>query len=186
MSPGKPPSAYRPDLRPMLTLAGVLVVVLVGWIVLSPRILPSATGDTAAALAGSWTLHQDDPASTTLALEGGGYRLEGAIEYQGSGTAAYVDGHLTLGADPTCPGVVGRYVVTLADVDRYGLPDQDRAQSMTLQAVEDRCADGLRAAALTAATWILRNSARPDVHGICDPPNSESAVSGHWPQPSGC
>jgi hypothetical protein len=38
----KPPSAYRPDLRPMLVLAGVLVVVILGWILLSPLILPPA------------------------------------------------------------------------------------------------------------------------------------------------
>jgi hypothetical protein len=34
----KPP--YRPDLRPMAILIGMLVVILVGWIVLSPLILP--------------------------------------------------------------------------------------------------------------------------------------------------
>jgi hypothetical protein len=39
---GKPPSAYRPDLRPMLVLAGLLVLVILGWIVLSPLILPPA------------------------------------------------------------------------------------------------------------------------------------------------
>jgi hypothetical protein len=38
-SPGsKPP--YRPDLRPMVVLIGMLVVILVGWIILSPVILP--------------------------------------------------------------------------------------------------------------------------------------------------
>jgi hypothetical protein len=185
MSPGKPPSAYRPDLRPMLILAGVLVVVVAGWIILSPRILPPA-GDPIAALAGSWTLHPDDPARTTLALESGSYRLEGAVEFQGSGAAAYGDGHLTLRADPTCPDAVGRYAVTLGDVDRYGLLDQFRAQSMTLVVVEDSCAGGVRAATLTAGPWILRRSARPDAHGICDPPTDEAAVTGHWPEPSGC
>jgi hypothetical protein len=38
--PRKPPSAYRPDLRPMLILAAVLVGVVIGWIILSPLILP--------------------------------------------------------------------------------------------------------------------------------------------------
>lgn len=38
----KPPSAYRPDLRPILILAGLLVAVILGWIVLSPLILPPA------------------------------------------------------------------------------------------------------------------------------------------------
>ncbi len=34
----KPP--YRPDLRPMLVLVGTLVIILLGWIILSPLILP--------------------------------------------------------------------------------------------------------------------------------------------------
>ena len=38
--PGKRPSDYRPDLRPMLILGGLLVLVVVAWIVLSPLILP--------------------------------------------------------------------------------------------------------------------------------------------------
>jgi hypothetical protein len=38
--PGKPPSQYQPDLRPMLILGGLLLVVIVGWIFLSPIILP--------------------------------------------------------------------------------------------------------------------------------------------------
>jgi hypothetical protein len=34
----RPP--YRPDLRPMFVLVGMLVAILVGWILLSPLILP--------------------------------------------------------------------------------------------------------------------------------------------------
>jgi hypothetical protein len=34
----KPP--YRPDLRPMAVLIGMLIVILFGWIILSPLILP--------------------------------------------------------------------------------------------------------------------------------------------------
>ena len=34
----RPP--YRPDLRPMAVLVGMLVIILVGWILLSPLILP--------------------------------------------------------------------------------------------------------------------------------------------------
>ena len=41
--PRKPPSSYRPDLRPMLILAAVLVGVVIGWIILSPIILPPPT-----------------------------------------------------------------------------------------------------------------------------------------------
>ena len=40
--PSRPPSSYRPDLRPMLILAGMLVLVIVGWVILSPMILPPA------------------------------------------------------------------------------------------------------------------------------------------------
>ena len=36
----KSPGDYRPDLRPMLILAGLLVAVIVGWILLSDAILP--------------------------------------------------------------------------------------------------------------------------------------------------
>ncbi len=39
--PQRPPSDYRPDLRPMLILAGLLLAVIVGWIILTPLILPS-------------------------------------------------------------------------------------------------------------------------------------------------
>jgi hypothetical protein len=39
--PQRPPSDYRPDLRPMLILAGLLLVVVVGWIILSSTILPA-------------------------------------------------------------------------------------------------------------------------------------------------
>ena len=38
--PRRPPSDYRPDLRPMLILAALLMVVVVAWILLSPVILP--------------------------------------------------------------------------------------------------------------------------------------------------
>ena len=38
--PRRPPGSYRPDLRPMIILAVVLVIVVVAWIVLSPMILP--------------------------------------------------------------------------------------------------------------------------------------------------
>jgi hypothetical protein len=37
----RPPGDYRPDLRPMLLLVVLLGLVLVGWIALSPLILPA-------------------------------------------------------------------------------------------------------------------------------------------------
>jgi hypothetical protein len=38
------PPDYRPDLRPMLILIALVVVVVVGWILLSPVILPGPQG----------------------------------------------------------------------------------------------------------------------------------------------
>jgi hypothetical protein len=38
--PRRSPPEYRPDLRPMLILAGLLAVVIVGWILISPLVLP--------------------------------------------------------------------------------------------------------------------------------------------------
>ena len=40
--PRRSPGDYRPDLRPMLILAGLLVAVVVGWILVSPLLLPGA------------------------------------------------------------------------------------------------------------------------------------------------
>lgn len=40
--PRRSPRDYRPDLRPMLILGGLLLVVIVGWILISPLLLPSA------------------------------------------------------------------------------------------------------------------------------------------------
>jgi hypothetical protein len=40
--PPRSPRGYRPDLRPILILAGVLVLVFVGWLLLGPAILPPA------------------------------------------------------------------------------------------------------------------------------------------------
>ncbi|HUG74310.1 MAG TPA: hypothetical protein VMM81_01350 [Acidimicrobiia bacterium] len=39
--PGRSPRDYRPDLRPMLILVGLLVAVVLAWLVVSPLILPS-------------------------------------------------------------------------------------------------------------------------------------------------
>jgi hypothetical protein len=34
------PGDYRPDLRPILILGGLLLAVIVGWILISPLVLP--------------------------------------------------------------------------------------------------------------------------------------------------
>ena len=40
--PGRSPRDYRPDLRPMLILVGLLFAVIVAWLFLSPLILPAS------------------------------------------------------------------------------------------------------------------------------------------------
>jgi hypothetical protein len=40
--PRRSPGDYRPDLRPMLILAALLAAVVIGWILLSPLVLPAA------------------------------------------------------------------------------------------------------------------------------------------------
>jgi hypothetical protein len=40
--PRRSPGDYRPDLRPMLILGGLLVAVVIGWILVSPLLLPAA------------------------------------------------------------------------------------------------------------------------------------------------
>jgi hypothetical protein len=179
------PSEYRPDLRPMLILAGLLVVIVLGWVLLAPRILPPADpGSATTGLEGRWTRTPDDALATTLALSGSSYSLEGALGFAGSGRAAREGDDLILTDDPACPDADGRYTVQLGDVDRHGLLPEHRAQTMTLSVLSDACAD--RADALAGAIWILRVSGRDGFYGICDPPNEEAAITGHWPEPSGC
>jgi hypothetical protein len=35
------PGDYRPDLRPVILLVSLLIVVVAGWLILSPLILPA-------------------------------------------------------------------------------------------------------------------------------------------------
>lgn len=178
------PSDYRPDVRPLLLLGALLLVVLLGWIWLGPRILPDAApAGSPGALDGRWTLTPDAPLATTLALVGGAYRLDGELPLTGGGAASVDGATLTVAGHADCPGT-GRYAIALGEVDRYGLLPQFRAQSLDLELVADPCP--ARAASLTGGTWILRASLRVGVHGICDPPNEEAAITGHWPEPSGC
>ena len=181
--PRRDPSHYRPDLRPMLILAGLLVAVVVGWVLLGPRILPSAGhGQSETGLDGRWTRTPDDPLATTLTIDGAGYALSGGLPFTGAGRASLEADVLLLADDRAC-STAGRYTVELGDVDRPGLLPEHRAQTLTLRPISDPCAE--RADAL-GGTWTLRASGRDGVHGICDPPNEEAAITGHWPEPSGC
>ena len=40
--PPRSPRDYRPDLRPIVLLAALLVLVVLGWLFLSPLVLPPA------------------------------------------------------------------------------------------------------------------------------------------------
>lgn len=182
----------------MLILVGLLVAVVIGWVVLGPRLLPSVepspidsrAPEAAAAspgrVDGQWTTTPDSPDRTTLQVRDGAYVLEGRLAYRGSGSLAATESELTFADDPACPGVKGRYSLSLGETERYGLLPQYRAQTMTLTLLDDACADGLRARALTASRWVLRASQRDGIYGVCDPPNAEAAITGHWPEPTGC
>ncbi len=40
--PPKSPRDYRPDLRPIVILVALLVIVVIGWLFISPLVLPPA------------------------------------------------------------------------------------------------------------------------------------------------
>jgi hypothetical protein len=40
-SPPRAPRDYRPDLRPMLIVLAVFIAIVVGWLLVSPLILPA-------------------------------------------------------------------------------------------------------------------------------------------------
>ena len=169
----------------MLILAGLLVLILLGWVVLAPRILPPAQPTpSSTGLDGRWTRTPDDALATTLALSGASYSVQGVLGFAGSGQATRDGNDLLLADDPACPDADGRYAVELGDLDRFGLLPEHLAQTMTLALVSDPC--HARADALGGVTWVLRVSGRDGIYGICDPPNEEAAITGHWPEPSGC
>jgi hypothetical protein len=167
----------------MLILAVLLVLIVVGWVVLAPRILPPAQPPSATGLDGRWTRTPDQPLTTSLLLIGARYSIEGELSFTGSGGAGSVGNQLVVSGDTACTDAIGTYAVELGDVDRHGLLPEHRAQTVTLTLVTDACA---ARADVLAGTWTLRASGRDGVYGICDPPNEEAAITGHWPEPSGC
>lgn len=78
---------------------------------------------------------------------------------------------LTLLNDPECGTEQGIYHV-----------ERDGAQ-LRFAVEDDPCAFGQRTRDLTDRTWTPVDIARGE---SCQPPNTEAAVSGHWPVPSGC
>ena len=169
----------------MVILVGLLAIIVIGWMLLGPRILPPAAPNApATGLDGRWTRTPDEPLATTLALSGATYTVQGALDFAGAGSATLAGDELLLADDPACPDAAGRYAVVLSDVDRFGLLPENRAQTMSLTLVADDCQP--RAGALAGGRWTLRASDRDGVYGICDAPNEEAAITGHWPEPSGC
>lgn len=70
---------------------------------------------------------------------------------------------IILANDPTCQEVIGLYTWKV------------EGGALILKAIEDKCAIGLRAKNLTNIPWFS-----------CQPPNTEAAVTDHWPKPTGC
>lgn len=86
-----------------------------------------------------------------------------ATGWRSLGSFSVSGSDLTLFNDPACLDVVGRYTWALA------------GGQLQLTAVDDPCAIALRAMNLTQLPW-----------DSCRPPNTEAAVTGHWPAPPGC
>lgn len=89
--------------------------------------------------------------------------LHAESNWRSIGTYIVAGDRLLLGNDPVCHDELGLYAWRLAE---------DR---LVLEAIDDTCAIRLRAANLTARPWRS-----------CRPPNTEAAVTGHWPAPEGC
>ena len=162
-----------------------MAAVVLAWIQLSPLILPpDAARPSPTGLDGEWTLTPDDPLATTFVISADSYRLDGAISFNGAGHAARDGEDLLLTDDAACLDADGLYAVELGEVERFGLPSEDRAQTMALTLVSDVCES--RAEALLSTIWMLRTSGRDGVYGLCDPPDEDAALTSDWPEPSGC
>jgi hypothetical protein len=145
------PSDYRPDLRPMLILIALLAVVVFGWAVIGPRILPGTVVQPPGNdLDGDWA-RAPDGASATLTIADGTYALAGTPEFTGSGTAVLYQGELILSADPGCPDAVGRYEIGAEASSSASAP----AARMTLRLIEDACGRGTRATAVSGDWFLL-------------------------------
>ncbi len=79
------------------------------------------------------------------------------------GTYFVAGDRLLIANDPVCHEALGLYAWRISE------------GSLVLEVVDDACAIRLRAANLTAQPWRS-----------CRPPNTEAAVTGHWPVPEGC
>ncbi len=114
---------------------------------------------------GTWTL-QLDRGLFRLAHDGTGFT--------GIGAFTLSDRQLTLFNDPNCHLGIGTYDWALD------------GRSLILTTVADDCAFGLRAKNLGAGSWLKQVDVAGQPIDPCQPPNTEAAVTGHWPAPAGC
>lgn len=113
-----------------------------------------------------------DRGASTLRLDRGRYEVvHEEPAYRSFGHFTYDGELLTLLNDPECGTEVGTYRV-----------ERDGAQ-LRFEVVDDPCAFQQRSRDLVARTWTPTDIARGE---SCQPPNTEAAVSGHWPEPSHC
>lgn len=73
------------------------------------------------------------------------------------------ENRLTLFNDPVCHELIGVYTWIREE------------HQLILTVIEDECKIRLRAKNLTKQPWLS-----------CTPPNTEAAITGHWPVPPGC
>ena len=99
-----------------------------------------------------------------LSLEQGIYHIfHPPTGWHTLGSFSVEGNRLYLFNDPACHLVVGIYTWQL-----------DTA-SLNLTVVDDPCQVGRRAGTFSDLSWRA-----------CQPPNTEAAVTGHWPRPTGC
>jgi hypothetical protein len=113
-----------------------------------------------------------DRGSSELRLDRGRYQvLHSEPHYRGVGHYEIDGSLLILFNDPECADGRGIYSWFLSD------------DTLSLEAIDDDCAFGQRAADLGALPWSLVEAPEG---ARCQPPNEEAAITGHWPAPPGC
>jgi hypothetical protein len=99
-----------------------------------------------------------------LNLDKGVFRIfHPESRWKSIGTFIVSEDRLLLANDPTCIDGLGLY--------RWRLENG----RLSLEVIDDPCAIKLRGLNLTQQPWVS-----------CRPPNTEAAVTDHWPKPVGC
>jgi hypothetical protein len=99
-----------------------------------------------------------------LQFDRGVFRIFHTVSgWKSIGSFHLANNHLFIYNDPVCHEVIGRYAWVLQE------------NHLVLNVIEDACKIHLRAKNLTKQPWQS-----------CTPPDTEAAVSGHWPIPPGC